>query len=196
MKCYVHQTIDAVGVCHECGQGVCDACAVRIGGKLYCKTDADNVFGGLQREKEEIDEIGVAPSQRLLRVSVSSILFYIYGLIGIGLSFLFILAGFAVGAVGDLAPSTFASTSIGILVLGGILLLMGIIGVICGWWLWNNRLLGAVVGIPLLAAGIIIVTTLAAQFPTLSSGEIAGTVWVGNISMTILLFFSWHKLKQ
>ena len=196
MRCYVHQTTDAVGVCHECGQGVCDACAVRIGGKLYCKTDADNVFGSLQREKEEIDEIEVAPSQRLLRVSVSSVLFFIYGLIGIGLSFLFILAGFAVGAVGNLAPSILVSTSIGILVLGGILLLMGIIGVICGWWLWNNRLFGAAGGIPLLVAGILIVTVLAAQFPTLSSGEIAGTVWVGNTLMMILLFFSWRKLKQ
>ena len=37
--------MDAVGVCSECGQGVCDVCAVRIGGKLYCKADADRVFG-------------------------------------------------------------------------------------------------------------------------------------------------------
>lgn len=45
MKCYKHPRIDAVGVCSECGQGICDKCAVKIGGKLYCKSDADQVFG-------------------------------------------------------------------------------------------------------------------------------------------------------
>lgn len=41
MKCYQHPDADAVGVCISCGQGVCDVCAVIIGHKLYCKTDAD-----------------------------------------------------------------------------------------------------------------------------------------------------------
>jgi hypothetical protein len=45
LKCYVHRDVDAIGVCSECGQGVCDVCAVRIGGRLYCKEDADRVFG-------------------------------------------------------------------------------------------------------------------------------------------------------
>ncbi|MFZ3077954.1 MAG: hypothetical protein WA139_05835 [Candidatus Aenigmatarchaeota archaeon] len=45
MKCYKHPKIDAVGVCHECGEGICKKCAVKIGGKLYCKSDADKVFG-------------------------------------------------------------------------------------------------------------------------------------------------------
>lgn len=53
LKCYVHHDSDAVGVCSECGQGVCDVCAVRIGGKLYCKEDADRVFGSM-KEKEEL----------------------------------------------------------------------------------------------------------------------------------------------
>jgi hypothetical protein len=45
MKCYKHPKIDAIGVCHECGEGICKKCAVKIGGKLYCKDDADKVFG-------------------------------------------------------------------------------------------------------------------------------------------------------
>ena len=45
MKCYKHPKIDAIGVCHECGEGICNKCAVKIGGKLYCKDDADKVFG-------------------------------------------------------------------------------------------------------------------------------------------------------
>ena len=45
MKCYKHPKSDAVGVCHECGEGICSKCAVKIAGKLYCKDDADKVFG-------------------------------------------------------------------------------------------------------------------------------------------------------
>jgi len=45
LKCYKHPGVDAVGVCSECGKGICDKCAVEIGGKLYCKSDADKVFG-------------------------------------------------------------------------------------------------------------------------------------------------------
>lgn len=45
MKCYKHPKVVAVGVCSQCGKGVCDKCAVEIGGKLYCKSDADKVFG-------------------------------------------------------------------------------------------------------------------------------------------------------
>lgn len=45
MKCYTHPKVDAVGVCHECGEGICKKCAVEIGKKLYCKDDADKVFG-------------------------------------------------------------------------------------------------------------------------------------------------------
>lgn len=52
MRCYVHRDVDAIGVCSECGQGVCDVCAVRIGGKLYCKEDADRVFGSMKEQEE------------------------------------------------------------------------------------------------------------------------------------------------
>ncbi|MCP8309513.1 MAG: hypothetical protein H3Z54_12625 [archaeon] len=44
MKCYIHRDVDAIGVCSVCGQGICGECSVRIGGKLYCKPDADRIF--------------------------------------------------------------------------------------------------------------------------------------------------------
>jgi hypothetical protein len=49
MKCYVHHDIDAVDVCVTPAQGTCDACAVRIGGRIYCKSDAGKVFGAPAR---------------------------------------------------------------------------------------------------------------------------------------------------
>ena len=45
MKCYNHRDIDTMGVCSECGQGMCDVCAVRIGGRLYCKEDQTGSSG-------------------------------------------------------------------------------------------------------------------------------------------------------
>ena len=45
MKCYKHPKVEAVGVCKECGEGICQKCSVEIGKKLYCKDDADKVFG-------------------------------------------------------------------------------------------------------------------------------------------------------
>ncbi len=45
MECYNHRKTEAVGVCSQCGKGVCSKCSVEIGGKLYCKPDADKVFG-------------------------------------------------------------------------------------------------------------------------------------------------------
>jgi len=194
MKCYVHRDVDAVGVCHECGQGVCDACAVRIGGKLYCKTDADQVFSPVMSRQEVVEE---APSERSAGIIVSSVLFIIYSLFGIGLSVIVIIAGFAAGTFSTVSTySSMALTSIGLLSLGGVLLLMGIVGVVCGWWLWNKRLLGAEIGIPLLVMGIVIITILAGMFPTLTSAEIAGAVWITNLLIIILLFFTWPKLRR
>ena len=57
MKCYKHPKIDAIGVCSECGEGICSKCAVKIGGKLYCKSDADKVFG----EKKAAAAVQAAP---------------------------------------------------------------------------------------------------------------------------------------
>ena len=36
MKCYTHPTLDAVGVCSQCGRGVCSECAKTTDPKLIC----------------------------------------------------------------------------------------------------------------------------------------------------------------
>lgn len=51
MKCYLHRKYAATGVCSVCGKGVCSRCAVEIGGKLYCRADADKVFVGRLPER-------------------------------------------------------------------------------------------------------------------------------------------------
>lgn len=196
MKCYVHRDVDAIGVRSECGQGVCDACAVRIGGKLFCKADADRVFSSA-KEREIAVEV-----ERPLRVTLSSILFVIYGLIGIGLSFLFIIGGFVMGGlvsagsyVGVFNPfGEFAS--LGAVLFGGILLLMGIAGIVCGWWLWRMQIWGAAIGIALLVIGMTLALIPSAAAASLVTGELTGVVWAGNVAMMVLLIFSWPILSK
>jgi hypothetical protein len=192
LKCYVHRDVDAIGVCSECGQGVCDACAVRIAGKLYCKEDADRVFGG--SKKEEIEFVRV---MRPMRVMVASVFFFLYSGVGIGIGIFFIAAGFLSGIVSSVPNLTsIATTSVGLLGFGGLLVIMGILGVICGLWLWKVQTWGAVVGIPLLIGGLAIASILMWLFPVLFFYEVGGSVWFVNVIMTIILLASWTKLKS
>lgn len=191
MKCYVHRDVDAIGVCSQCGQGICDICAVRIGGKLYCKEDADRVFGS---KKEEVESVSV---MRPMRVLVVSVFFFLYACFGIVVGFLFIYAGFLSGVILGFPGSTdFASTSVGLLGFGGLLLVMGILGAICGLWFWKVQTWGAVVGIPLLIGGLALASSLVVSFRELFFYEVAGTVWVVNVALLIILLASWTKLSK
>jgi hypothetical protein len=197
LKCYVHRDVDAIGVCSECGQGICDICAVRIGGKLYCKADADRVFS--PAATRDVPKVQI---ERPLRVTISSILFVIYGLVGIGLSFLFIIGGFVLGGIATFAGglayyNSFAgNASVGFLLLGGVFLFMGVIGIVCGYWLWRVQIWGASIGMVLLAIGMALALIPLLSVRNLITGELTGTVWLGNIAMMILLFFSWPRLAR
>jgi hypothetical protein len=184
--------VDAIGVCSECGQGVCDSCAVRIAGKLYCKNDADRVFSTFSKEQESKP----AMVERPMRVMVSAVILVIYGLIGVGLSVIVILAGFVTGAMQSVMPNDIVTVaSIGLIVLGGCLLVMGLLGIVSGWWIYQGKVWGAAVGVVLNGVGIMIITILAAMFHALTLGELAGLIWVGNISIAVLLLSSWNKLQ-
>lgn len=63
MKCYKHPKTSAVGVCHECGKGVCKKCSVEIGGKLYCRTDADKTFGTPKAQVQTAPAVTKAPQK-------------------------------------------------------------------------------------------------------------------------------------
>lgn len=193
MKCYVHRDVDAVGVCSECGQGVCDTCAVRIAGKLYCKEDADRVFSPLKRKSEGVSVISTRP----MRLTVSSVLFVIYGLTGIGLSIIFLLAGFATGIISPIPSSgLLAIASVGLLLLGGVFLVMGILGVICGAWMWGVKLWGIYIGIPLLMIGLVTSFFFAVAAQVLLAWEITGTIWAVNLILIALLLSSWAWVRS
>jgi hypothetical protein len=37
VQCYNHPESGAVAACASCGKGVCETCAVEVGGRVYCK---------------------------------------------------------------------------------------------------------------------------------------------------------------
>jgi hypothetical protein len=190
LKCYVHHDADAVGVCSQCGQGVCDACAVRIGGKLYCKEDADRVFSP-QRERE------AAAIEKPMRAQVASIFFILYGVFGVGVGILFVMAGFASGLISSVPfYGSLAITSLGLLGFGGLLLAMGIVGIICGVWLWRVQVWGAAIGMPLLFVGMMIVLFIVVSAPALITFELMITIWAINAVLLAILTFTWGKLKS
>ena len=95
MKCYAHPDVDVIGVCSECGRGICDVCAVRIGGKLYCKKDADRVFGSKRVEQEVPREV-----HRPMRVTVAAVLFFVCSAIAVGLGLAITGSAYSTGTVG------------------------------------------------------------------------------------------------
>ena len=42
MKCFVHNEIDAIGICKRCNKGLCSECAVDLGKGLACKGPCEN----------------------------------------------------------------------------------------------------------------------------------------------------------
>lgn len=44
MKCTYHPNVEAIGVCINCGKGLCTECKVTLVEKLYCQSCADKVF--------------------------------------------------------------------------------------------------------------------------------------------------------
>lgn len=103
MKCFVHQSTDAIGVCSTCGRGLCNACVVKIGGKFYCKDDADRAFG-----RKLTTRVVAGEKERGAALMVGSILAYLVGGVAVVLSCFVLFAGILAG---DLGATTSSATS-------------------------------------------------------------------------------------
>ncbi len=110
-------------------------------------------------------------------VTVSSVLFLMYGVVGAVFgSFMVLTSIQAVVASGIPSiwipanwscPQTCGGTAIGLpwggfLVLGLLVLGMGAVGLACGLWLWRGRVRGAIVGLQLTASGFVLAVSIAA----------------------------------
>jgi hypothetical protein len=47
MKCFVHQSADAVGICRNCSRGVCAECAADRASGIACKNRCETAVDGM-----------------------------------------------------------------------------------------------------------------------------------------------------
>jgi hypothetical protein len=156
---------------------------------MYCKQDADKVFGRKKRVDEEKPERGMANT-------VNAVLFVFYGIFGlvVGASILMsgiILGGFSsIPGLGDMGLA-----SLGLFGLGAIVTVMGALGIVAGAWLWGANTHGIWLGSPLLAIGITIGLVIALIGRNVVSYEIA-IVFVGiNLIMILLAGWGWDTIR-
>jgi len=187
MKCYIHPERDAIGVCVMCGHGVCDACSVNLGGKIYCKQCVEKV----------VTRPNVEASSRAASITVASILLYIFGAWGIISSLFLIIFGGIFGGIGDiLYPYYTQNVDINIIKgiialiagisisLGIIYLISSILEIVAGYWLWrslkNGGILGIIVSVLNILIGILLLFILSI---------------VIHILIIVLIAIGWNTLK-
>jgi len=192
LKCYIHQNVDAVGVCTACGRGVCRRCAVRLGGRIYCKEDADKAFS--RRTTPEAKQGPV----RGVGVALGSIFAYLLGGIAALVGFLLIFSAMVSGDTGSgglftslLDPNfSFLGSvqqypSSTLTTLGIATLIFGFFGIAAGFYIWKPSRPGAVMAI---AFGVI---GLAAAFElsAVSVSALLIDAWFGLSAATIAMSF-------
>ncbi len=94
MKCYVHRSADAVGVCRACGRGVCPDCAAEAGNAVACRQrcedDVRQVTEALRKQIQMMRPMGqtfanTAMAYRVVRRLLLTI-GALVGLLGAGLA--------------------------------------------------------------------------------------------------------------
>lgn len=135
MKCFLHPSEDAIGVCVKCGTGLCSKCAVIIEDKIFCGADAPTAQTRQNREPV---------------ITILSIIYYIFGVVEIatGLSLLSLanIASSIYFYTGHLAGFTM-SLGIGIVIIG-------VADILAGRWLWRMQRRGGILGLITAIIGI------------------------------------------
>lgn len=136
LRCKTHGGVAAFSVCRRCGLGSCRECTVVLGGRSYCKSDAQMQLKRLRVSGE---------SSREKRLTVTSFLSYSGGAVATGLGLLFIILGLIAPSMESssaqymvVAPnfaffsSVFAFPPTTILIAGAALFGLGIADIIAG----------------------------------------------------------------
>lgn len=169
-----------------------------IGGRIYCKTDADNVFGrkggGKALQKEE--------SLRPMSITVASIAFVIYGFAGFIISAVITVLGLIFGAASSFLADVISSTAVRttavsselIFVAGITYFVVSIMGIISGWWLWGTEKRGAWLGFGPVGVGILTGILFIALGRDLFATELA-TLFIGiSLVLASLMAIGWDSL--
>jgi hypothetical protein len=76
MQCYNHPESGAVAACASCGKGVCETCAVEVGGRVYCKQCLAAGLAGVAPGR-----VGVAAARPTNGAAILSLVLSIIGLL-------------------------------------------------------------------------------------------------------------------
>lgn len=188
MKCYRHPNVDAVGVCYECGKGLCAACAISVRGRLYCQTDVDALLAPERRDSGQDDK-------RPAAITLASILFVLYGVGELALSILLMYYGVVPGSFNNPLRFFPFSSSVSLIdttvslapfITGGILFVASMIGILSGDWLWSRKRSGAVLGFVQIAVGTVLAITLIGFNRSSVAYDILPVVLGLNVALAIL----------
>jgi len=187
VKCYAHPEKEAVGVCRECGKGICEACAVEVSGRLYCRACIGKV---------KVEERRVAKPERATVITVASILFFVFGALGIASSILLISLGTLLSSLPGTHPlwsmvRGWLSLSASILIIIGLVsLLTSVLDIVAGYWLWRSLKVGGVLGIISCALGIFL------SMPFVALDVVSTSIGIIiNIALIVLIAVGWNTLK-
>lgn len=178
MKCYVHMGKDAVGICSVCGQGVCENCAVKIGGKLYCRECADKEFAG---KKEAVE--------KPMGINLLAILF------GLGGAFSLLEGMIAIGSVRRLImlgyTDEMAFTEA--YLWGAIPMILGVMLLVASYSLWNLKRWGGFLGAILVFVALILdlrvfLSPLSIRNPGYFVGDFISSIIGIVINLAILVY--------
>jgi hypothetical protein len=187
VKCYNHPDRDAIGTCSVCGQGICDSCSVKVGGKLYCKNDVER---GLL-------SVSALQPPRSAATSATSIFFLVFAVFAFvtGLALIYISGNFAsYSNIINTALGSYSSIALIANRISDLLLYLGILSfpiaalyTFAGYWLWKSARKGAVLGMFLSAAAI-------AGYMVLAEVPVLGW-YVGVAGCIVYIFVLYMLLK-
>jgi hypothetical protein len=144
--------------------------------------------------------------ERPVRVASAAILLLLYGITGTIAGVYIMVLALVLGGTSSFFLSAFGSglalASIGSLVIGGGVLIMGVLGMVSCWGLWRVQRWGAYLGGGLLGFGFMVALAMllylfvSGQTAPLIFYEVAGVVLVGNGVLLVLVDSGFSRLSN
>jgi len=157
-----------------------------IGGRLYCKEDANSVFSSRMKSKTREKE-------RPTTITAACLSLYVYGSIGIIFSVILLLGSIIVASTSFLGSGL---ASIGLFALGGSVLIIALLGIIGGYMMWKSQENGGYVSVVSLFVGLVIAIFFYGASPSLPTLEICLIFSAINVVLLILIAIGWKSLSQ
>lgn len=81
MKCFYHNSVDAVAICKNCNKGVCPQCAAEVGNGIACKSKCEAEVAAIN---EIINRSKTAHQRSASAFSRNAIIYLMIGVLFVG----------------------------------------------------------------------------------------------------------------